>query len=72
VRRSQSITPGMFSMYPEPDILSKHTLSPLTPSGGRVGALLQDDATMQHLAVVHGFRTAKPVNDRPEFLRRYR
>jgi hypothetical protein len=55
-----SIKPDMVLMYPSPDILSKHTLVPLTSGGDRVGKLLQDDATLQHLAVVYGFRTARP------------
>ena len=55
-----SIRPDMVLMYPDPDILSKHTLVPLTSNGDRVGSLLQDDAALQHLAVVYGFRTAKP------------
>jgi hypothetical protein len=55
-----SIKPDMVLMYPDPDILSKHTVVPLTARGDRVGQLLQDDPTLQHLAVVYGFRTEKP------------
>jgi hypothetical protein len=55
-----SITPQMTLMYPDPEIVSKHTLVPLTPRGDRVGQLLTDDPTLQRLAVQYGFRTSKP------------
>jgi hypothetical protein len=55
-----SIKPNMVLMYPDPDVLSKHTLVPLTATGDKVGRLLQDNPTLQHLAVVYGFRTADP------------
>jgi len=57
-----SITPDMVLMYPDPDILSKHTLVPLSPHGDKVGRLLQDNPRLQHLAVVYGFRTADPTD----------
>lgn len=53
-----SITKDMVLMYPDPDVLSKHTLVPLSDKGDKVGRLLTDDPTLQHLAVVHGFRTS--------------
>src|SRR5262245_56257380 len=56
-----SITRDMVLMYPDPDILSKHTLVPLSAKGDKVGRLLQDDPTLQHLAVVFGFRTSDPA-----------
>jgi hypothetical protein len=55
-----SIQPNMVLMYPDPDILSKHTVVPLTPVGDEIGRLLTDDPTLQHLAVENGFRTSKP------------
>jgi hypothetical protein len=45
-------------MYPEPTVLTKHTLVPLAPAGDRVGRLLTSDPELQRLAVTHGFRTA--------------
>jgi hypothetical protein len=58
--RDGSIQPNMVLMYPDPLIVSQHTLVPLTDNGDAVGRLLTEDRTLQHLAVVHGFRTAKP------------
>jgi hypothetical protein len=57
-----SIRPDMTLMYPDPDIESKHTLVPLNPTGDAIGQLLTNDPTLQHLAVVHGFRTANPTD----------
>jgi hypothetical protein len=56
-----SIRPDMVLLYPDPDIVSKHTLVPLTSTGDEVGRLLTTDPTLQQLAVVHGFRTANPA-----------
>jgi hypothetical protein len=53
-----SIGPDRVLMYPEPTVLTKHTLVPLKPSGDRVGRLLAADPELQRLAVKHGFRTA--------------
>jgi hypothetical protein len=50
----------MVLMYPDPEIVSKHTLVPLTPNGDAVGRLLTTDPTLQQLAVKYGFRTADP------------
>lgn len=55
-----SIAKDMVLMYPNPDVLSKHTLVPLTERGDRVGQLLTNNRELQHLAVVFGFRTDKP------------
>ncbi len=55
-----SIQPNMVLMYPNPDIESKHTVVPLNPTGDAIGQLLTNDPELQHLAVVHGFRTANP------------
>src|SRR5262249_45054261 len=38
-----AITPDMVMMYPDPDVLSKHTFVPLTANGDRVGQLLLTD-----------------------------
>jgi hypothetical protein len=56
-----SIQPNMVLMYPDPDVVSKHTLVPLTANGDTVGRLLTSDPTLQQLAVENGFRTAKPA-----------
>ena len=53
-----SIGPDRVLMYPEPTVLTKHTLVPLKPAGDRVGRLLSSDPELQRLAVKHGFRTA--------------
>jgi hypothetical protein len=55
-----SIQPNMVLMYPVPDVLSKHTLVPLTPNGDQIGQLLTNDPVLQHLAVVYGFRIQDP------------
>jgi hypothetical protein len=59
----RAITPEMVLMYPNPVVLSKHTLVPLKPNGDRVGRLLMDDPELQRLAVKYGFRT----NDQAAF-----
>jgi hypothetical protein len=53
-----SVRPNMVLMYPNPDLLSKHTLVPLTANGDAIGRLLTDDPTLQELAVESGFRVA--------------
>jgi hypothetical protein len=53
-----SIGPDRVLMYPEPTVLTKHTLVPLKPAGDRVGRLLTGDPELQRLAVKWGFRTA--------------
>jgi hypothetical protein len=52
-----SITKDMVLMYPDPDVLSKHTVVPLTSNGDRVGQLLLNNAQLQKLATKYGFRT---------------
>jgi len=53
-----SVRPDRLLMYPDPDVLSKHTVVPLTAAGDKIGQLLSNDAELQRLAIVHGFRTA--------------
>jgi hypothetical protein len=57
----RAITPDMVLVYPNPTVLSKHTLVPLRAAGDRVGRLLQSDPTLQRLAVKYGFRTNDPA-----------
>ena len=52
-----SITKDMVLMYPDPDVLSKHTVVPLTNNGDRVGQLLLNNSQLQKLATKYGFRT---------------
>ena len=52
-----SITGDMVLMYPDPDVLSKHTVVPLTASGDKVGQLLLNNTDLQKLANKYGFRT---------------
>ena len=56
-----SITKDMELMYPDPDVLSKHTLVPLTANGDRIGQLLLNNAQLQKLATKYGFRTNNPA-----------
>jgi hypothetical protein len=55
------IRKDMVLLYPDPDVISKHTVVPLTAPGDEVGRLLTNDPELQRLAVVHGFRTANPT-----------
>lgn len=57
-KRDGTIRDDMVLMYPDPDVLSKHTVVPLTRDGDRVGRLLRDDDDLQRRAIEHGFRTA--------------
>ena len=59
--RDGSITKDMVLMYPSPDVLSKHTVVPLTAAGDRAGQLLLNDARLQALATKYGFRTSDPA-----------
>jgi len=52
-----SITSDMVLMYPDPDVLSKYTVVPLTASGDKVGQLLLNNTDLQKLANKYGFRT---------------
>ena len=55
-----AITPDMVLMYPSPNVLSKHTVVPLTKSGDAVGQLLSNDPELAKLAAQYGFRPADP------------
>lgn len=55
-----AITPDMVLMYPTPDVLSKHTVVPLTSAGDQVGKLLTTDPELEQLAARFGFRTTDP------------
>lgn len=55
-----SITKDMVLMYPDPDLLSKHTLVPLNSNGDKIGQLLLNNAQLQKLAAKYGFRTNNP------------
>ncbi len=55
---SAAITKDMVLMYPDPTVLSKHTVVPLTASGTKVGQLLQSDPRLARLAALYGFRPA--------------
>jgi hypothetical protein len=52
-----SITADMVLMYPDPDVLSKHTVVPLSANGDKVGQLLLNNTQLQKLATKYGFRT---------------
>ena len=52
-----SITSDRVVMYPDPDVLSKHTLVPLSGNGDKIGQLLVNDSQLQKLATKYGFRT---------------
>jgi len=56
--KDPAITPDRVLMYPDPTVLTKHTLVPFTPDGDRVGQLLTNDPDLKRLAVKYGFRTA--------------
>jgi hypothetical protein len=56
-----SITKDMVLMYPDPDVLSKHTLVPLTSKGDKIGQLLLNNPQLQKLATKYGFRTNNPA-----------
>ena len=55
-----AITPDMVLMYPSPNVLSKHTVVPLTKNGDAIGQLLSNDPTLAKLAAQYGFRPADP------------
>jgi hypothetical protein len=52
-----SIGRNMVLMYPDPDVVSKHTLVPLTRDGDAIGRLLRNNEDLQQQAIEHGFRT---------------
>jgi hypothetical protein len=45
-------------MYPDPTVLSKHTVVPLSDAGNTVGELLTTDPRLARLAARYGFRPA--------------
>ncbi|MEU0556087.1 hypothetical protein [Dactylosporangium sp. NPDC006015] len=45
-------------LYPQPTIVSEHTVVPFTAAGAELAKLLQTDPQLQRLAAAHGFRTA--------------
>jgi hypothetical protein len=47
-------------IYPQPTVLSKHTLVAFTPKAGDVGRLLTGDPEFVKLEAKYGFRTADP------------
>lgn len=59
--RNGRARPGMVLLYPQPTIYTKHVFVPLTPAGEQLGALLEQDPDLQHLAAEYGLRTADPV-----------
>jgi hypothetical protein len=56
--RASGVRPEMVLMYPDPTILSKHTLVPLSDGGRKLGEALTTDPTLQRLAIESGFRAA--------------
>ncbi|AYF79482.1 hypothetical protein D7D52_29705 [Nocardia yunnanensis] len=50
------LKPDMTLLYPQPTIMSQHTVVPLDAKGDTLGKLLTTDPTLQHLAATHGFR----------------
>ncbi|RLK59792.1 hypothetical protein [Actinokineospora cianjurensis] len=60
LRGDGSIRPDMKLLYPQPTLLSEHTLVPLKGEGGRVGELLSTDPDLKRLAAEFGFRTDDP------------
>ena len=56
-----SITKDVVLTYPDPDVLSKHTVVPLTANGDKVGQLLLNKPDLQKLATKYGFRTNNPA-----------
>jgi hypothetical protein len=57
VANDGSIRQDMVLMYPNPTVVTKHTLVPLTANGDRVGQLLTTDRELRRLAAKYGFRT---------------
>jgi hypothetical protein len=55
---SSAITDDMLLMYPDPTVLSKHTVVPLSDAGNTVGELLTTDPRLARLAARYGFRPA--------------
>jgi len=53
---SKDHNPDMVLLYPRPTVYTKHAFVPVTDRGDKLGQLLNTNATLQHLAVEHGFR----------------
>ena len=49
--------PDMVLLYPQPTIFSKHVFIGISPSGIKLGQLLETDPELQALAVEYGYRT---------------
>lgn len=56
-RGDGTIRPEMVLMYPEPGIVSEHTLVGLTEGGRRLGAFLTTDPVAREVAIEYGYRT---------------
>jgi hypothetical protein len=50
----------MVLLYPRPTVFTKHSLVPFNARGDSVGALLERDEELQHLAAEYGLRTNDP------------
>jgi len=55
------VNPDMVLLYPQPTVFTKHTLVPFSARGDSLGALLERDTELQHLAAEYGLRTADPA-----------
>jgi hypothetical protein len=53
----QNLNPDMVLLYPEPTILSKHTIVALTDNGERFAQAMTSDARITSIAHRYGFRT---------------
>jgi hypothetical protein len=52
------LDPDMVLLYPQPTVLSKHTLVVQSEAGARFAQLMQNDPKVQLIAQRHGFRTS--------------
>ncbi|WP_424951812.1 hypothetical protein [Deinococcus sp.] len=55
--REKTLPQGAVLLYPQPGIITKHVLIPLTPAGTRLGEVLTGDPELQRLAARAGYRT---------------
>ncbi len=55
--REKTLPQGAVLLYPQPGIITKHVLIPLTPAGARLGEVLTNDPELQRLAARAGYRT---------------
>ncbi|GGJ60863.1 hypothetical protein [Deinococcus aquiradiocola] len=55
--RDHALPDGAVLLYPQPGIVTKHVLVPLTPAGSRLGEALTTDPDLQRLAARAGYRT---------------